>query len=426
MDVLINIGFLNCLDDEKNFIDDLILKFAPYDGDAGNFTMLDVQKAFDTQILAIEKYTTPAALFSDLRTYLMARRLGAPAKEACPTEIEFEWIEFALTGECDLRKIGDLASIFMFAFPNANVEQVISRKLLFTDKSKIITETLKLAEGFDIGHLEKLLANFRNFHKRQRDRIILTLLDIIERKKEPSREITGVVLDMLDKEKKSFLKQTLKGFLEKYKDIKETLALDFEKFYDIFDHPDPETEFEHSPIIATLGARVARTLAISGIVNAKAVDRMNEILDNPLFDPGTRAMIAYSLGRMAYDDIKTKEKAADKLVKFLKRADFEEWQKALMPRPILESIVSLAMLCDAKSCNENILNLLSRFIYDMGHPAARLAATRAFGILGMKENLSDDMRRKIKDTLKDALADKEPFVRRTAYIWLNKLLTISR
>ncbi|MBI2974859.1 MAG: hypothetical protein HYY43_04645, partial [Deltaproteobacteria bacterium] len=212
-----------------------------------------------------------------------------------------------------------------------------------------------------------------------------------------------------------------KDFWEKYKDVKETIAIDFEKLYDMFDQLDSRLKFEYSAIADTLGARVAKALASSGIADAKAVDKMKETLDNPLFDAGTRSMLAYSLGRMAYTNDEAEKKAASALASFLRRVDFEEWQKALMPRPILESIVSLAKLCDVKSCDEKILDILAGFIYDMAHPEARLAAARAFGILGMKKDLPAGMRYKIKETLKDALADKEPFVRRTAFIWLKKI-----
>ncbi len=420
-----DIRFLNCVPDE-NYLDDLAMQLARYDGDAANFTMQDVETAFERTNLAIKYHTTPKALFKGLSAYLMVRWFRSWQKkvedfEPCREESELPiWIGMALNKEIDLRGIGDIASVMMFAFPNIPIERVISEGLFSTNEKAVVDGALKLSEGLSQKQIEELIKNFRNFRKGKKRHTLVSLLDIADRKGSRSLGFTRVILDVVHGEKKNLLKDAIKKILEKREEVLKAIELDYDAFYEAFDKESDKETFRYMPIAQTLGARVARSLAVIGIADGGMVGEMAEILNNPLYDPSTRAMIAYSLGKIEYVDEAAKMKAARELVTFLKRVELEEWQKQLMPRPILESIVSLGLLGFEHVGGEDVIELLAHFAYDEEHPDAKLAAVRALGVLRISGKLGAEGLSRIEATLRDKLSDSEKFVRDTTYKWLNK------
>lgn len=395
----------------KNYLDDLVIKLSAYDGNSTDFSQDDVRIAFESSNFAIKWHTTPEALYKGLQAYLTVRFFkdgGSFSDANLP-----EYIAYALDRNVDLRNIGDVVSVMMFALPKLSLNSVIGRELFFADETLLVDTALKISEKLVPEEIEKQLKNFKNFRKGKKRLTLVSLLDIAQRKCERRIGFSRVILDVVKEEKKSLLKETLKKILKKRDEVMKSVELDYDQFYSFFDEDAGVKPFEYVPIAETLGARVARSLGDIGIVEEEMVGEMAEILNNPLYDPSTRAMIAYSFGAVKYEDDAASEKAAKELISFLKRADLEEWQKQLMPRPILESLIALGKIGYG-------MDIIIKFAYDEEHADARVAAVRALGILRQTGKLTKEEEWRVESALKDKLADKDKEVSRTAFVWLNK------
>ncbi len=405
--------------------DALIRELAASDGDATTLTLAELEELDRTRAApasAVFKHIRATALFADVRNYLTALQVVGLPERPVLFDSHRAWMGLYLTNDFSFQEIGDLLSVLAFLHPERATSELLDEAATLADAKKMTKGLLPFFARLSTNDLVVLLEQGTAFRKAvKRPTVDAITAELRQRHYRSIRAGEALLAVALQHAHLSLLDRATKTYHEgrsAYEEV--TDLLEVKKLFRIFTQR--QMEWSEPPKRSWEGKLLARLKFLTDGVSETIADRLLAIVDDGGFDPYLRAMAAHALGRFDWSTQDARRRVAVHLMDFIgdihtRQRTREKDANVLAKIHALASLGALGLAYfEYDGEHYDVLDFLGFYRHHTVHHTLRVAAITAMANIAKRGSPTEEERVNIGASLRDALGDAHPTVRKAAHV----------